>query len=150
MEKLKHDKTFVPVSLEEGEEYYPNGIFIFNISKLRAAILHDPTSYDKHKISVAAYHVSKTDWNEQYVMDADLSRPILLAEIRPDRFVVIDGRHRLEKAKRTGITELEAYFLRPRQFIPFMTTQKGYDAFIIYWNGKVDDDIRDKRYARLN
>ena len=142
MEKLKYDKTFVPMPLEDGEEYYPNGIFVFNISKLIAAIRNDPDPYEKQKISVAAYHVQKSDWNERYVEDADLSRPILLAEIRPDRFVVIDGHHRLEKAKRSRITELEAYFLRPLQFIPFMTTRKGYDAFVLYWNEKVDDDIR--------
>jgi len=149
MEKLKYDKAFVPVPLEDGEEYYPNGIFIFNISKLIIAIHGDPASYEKHKVSVDAYHASKTDWNELYVKDADLSKPIILAEIRPDRFVVIDGHHRLEKAKRAGITELEAYFLRPLQFIPFMTTQKGYDAFVAYWNGKIDDDIRDRRYIRV-
>lgn len=40
------------------------------------------------------------------------------------------------------ITGLEAYFLHPLQFIPFMTTQDGYDAFVMYWNEKVDDDIR--------
>jgi len=28
------DKNFVPVSVDEGDEYYPNGIFVFNITKM--------------------------------------------------------------------------------------------------------------------
>jgi len=61
---------------------------------------------------------------------------------------VVDGHHRLEKAYRNGIPEIEAYFLPPEQHMPFLTTQKGYDAYVQYRNDKLDDDELDRRYGK--
>ena len=75
--------------------------------------------------------------DESHVESVDISIPIILAEICPNTFNVIDGHHRLEKAYRNGIDGIKAYKLIPEQFIPFLTTVKGYEAFVEYWNSKL-------------
>jgi hypothetical protein len=75
--------------------------------------------------------------NEAYVTAADVSNPIILAQICPNKYNVIDGHHRLEKAYRSGIKTIMAYKISPNQFIPFLTTTKAYESFIEYWNGKL-------------
>jgi len=60
----------------------------------------------------------------------------------------IDSNHRLEKAKRCGVTELPAYFVRMEQHIPFMFG--NFDRYVDYWNNKLiereDDAERASRY----
>jgi len=50
---------------------------------------------------------------------------------------VIDGNHRMEKARRLGIERIPAFKLSPEQHLQFLTTEKGYLAYIEYWNGKM-------------
>ena len=144
-DKLRYNPNFVPVELDDGDEYMPNGIFIFNITKMIADIRANPQSYNKHKISVAAYRTGYAKLDEEHIPNVDLSIPIIAAEIRPGAYTAIDGRHRLEKAYRQGVTELEAYLLPPEQHTRFLTTTKGYEAYIQYWNSKIDDDVNDRK-----
>lgn len=92
-----------------------------------------------------------------YVETADLSRPIVVAEIAPDYcdfipdfpendwyargYVCIDGQHRIEKATRLEIESLPAVVLRMEQHNPFL--YKGYDRYTDYWNGKLKDRTED-------
>ena len=57
---------------------------------------------------------------------------------------VIDGHHRLEKAFRLGINSLSAYKFTVNQHLAFLTSQKGYTAYIKYWNEKIQNEIRAK------
>lgn len=75
--------------------------------------------------------------DENHIGSVDILIPIILAEISPNNFNVIDGHHRLEKAYRNGIDRIKAYKLTPEQFTPFLTTVKGYETFIEYWNSKL-------------
>jgi hypothetical protein len=68
--------------------------------------------------------------NEETVNCADLSRPIILAEISPRRLSLIDGHHRLEKANRLGIQTLSAFKIGSKFHTQFLTTQKGYEAYV--------------------
>lgn len=145
MRKLKADKSFIPVPIEPGDEYYPNGIFVFNITKILDYIKKHKDEIPKQKIKVTAYYVPKPNLIEEHIEQADLSRPVILAEIRPGSYNLIDGHHRLEKANRMGMNELDAYFLSPEQHTMFLSTQKGYEAYIVYWNEKVEQDIKDGR-----
>lgn len=43
------------------------------------------------------------------VDSADISRPVILAEIAPGRYNLIDGHHRMEKARRAGLEHIMAY-----------------------------------------
>ena len=88
---------------------------------------------------------------------ADITRPIVVAEIAPDYhdfvldipekdwisrgYVCIDGQHRIEKARRLGTETLPAVVIRMEQHIPFL--YKGYDRYVEYWNGKLKDRTED-------
>ncbi|WKY43063.1 hypothetical protein Q5O14_10340 [Eubacteriaceae bacterium ES2] len=48
---------------------------------------------------------------------------------------LIDGHHRLDKAKKYEVTALPAYIIRMEQHISFMT--EGFEAYVGYWNGKL-------------
>jgi hypothetical protein len=82
---------------------------------------------------------SHSKFNEEHLPTVDLTKPVIVAEISPGRYSVIDGNHRLEKAKRLGLGKLPAYRILPEQHIKFLTTEQGYRAYIEYWNGKLKD-----------
>jgi hypothetical protein len=87
---LKLNEKFQPCPVDEGEEVYPNGIFHFNISRLLAFLPARSPIAVIAVTEIANYDESYLD--EESVRSADLSRPILLAEISPGLFNVIDGR----------------------------------------------------------
>ena len=70
---------------------------------------------------------------------ADVSRPVVLAEIAPGRYNLIDGNHRMEKARRTGLVSLMAFKLKFEQHMKFLTDKKAYVSYVEYWNSKLDD-----------
>jgi hypothetical protein len=75
--------------------------------------------------------------DESPLADADLSQPVIVAEMAPGRFNVIDGNHRMEKARRSGIQRIPARRLSPEVHLKFLTTEKGCLAYVEYWNGKL-------------
>src|ERR1700730_17936367 len=106
---LKLDEKFQPCPVDEGDELYPNGIFHFNISRLLAFLDDHPARFPIALIAlteIASYDDSHLD--EESVRSADLSRPILLAEISPGLFNVIDGNHRVAKARRDSMPTVRA------------------------------------------
>ena len=52
---------------------------------------------------------------------------------------VIDGNHRLERAFRDGVEQIAAYRVKAEDHLSFLTTDKGYKAYIDYWNSKIDN-----------
>lgn len=139
MKKLKLDKKFKPLPSEEGEEFKPNGYFEFNVSKMLEFIRSNP---DKFLIEEVIVHGLQTcvseNLDESTIQKADLSNPIVLAEISPEHFNVIDGNHRLEKARREGKEKISAYRIGPDHHVSFLTDEKSYKAYVEYWNEKVD------------
>lgn len=107
------------------------------------------------EIDVAAYFDQRPNFelNEEYVERADLERPLILAEIAPDRlemgmrgaerdvyargYNLLDGHHRLTKARKQGIQTLPAYVLRMEQHLPFLA--RSYETYVEYWNGKLEE-----------
>ena len=116
---------------------YPNGIFIFNITRLLEHIAANPQQYAVETVKVADYHNSSVNIDYEQISDVDIQKPVLLAEISPGRYNVIDGNHRMEKAYQDGVKTIKAYKLPPKQHSLFITEQKAYDAYIDYWNGKL-------------
>jgi len=139
--------------LEPGDEYFPNGIFKFHITKLIEFIDKFPEKFQIVEIDVNEYHkyFCNEDMNSDYIKVADLKRPVILAEIAPDRlyhgypsisndyysrgYNLIDGHHRLAKAKQEGQEHLKAYVISMEQHIDFM--YEGFDAYVEYWNSKL-------------
>ena len=116
-------------------------IFEFNIKKLLAFIQANPTRFPVEMIQISAlpFQGSGESLNEETIKTAILSNPIVLAEISPGRFNVIDGNHRTERARREGAGTVLAYRVAAEQHVPFMKTVRGYEAYVKYWNQKLKE-----------
>jgi hypothetical protein len=133
--RLKIDKKFQPCPVEEGDEAFRNGIFEFNITRLLAFI-------DDHAERFPIYLIAVTDipdyggshLDEQAVRTADLSLPVLLAEIAPGHYSLIDGNHRIGKARRDGVSTIPARRISCPEHVPFLTSTFAYEKYVEYWN----------------
>jgi hypothetical protein len=92
-------------------------------------------------VAVSSINNCFSSINESHIDLVDISKPLILAEISPGRFNLIDGNHRLEKARRMGVKFIQVYRLSVEQHIRFLTSEKAYVAYIEYWNSKVKEEI---------
>ncbi len=134
---MKHDGLFVPCEADDDDEMFPVGIFVFNITRMTAYLHAIKRSTDA--VTVSEFHRSKSTINESHLDSVDLKKPVIVAEISPGRYNLIDGHHRMAKARRIELATLPAYRLQAHEHLQFLTTRKAYDAYIDYWNGKVKD-----------
>ena len=148
-------KSMKPFGTEPraGDEYFANGIFEFNITMMNAYIDSHPEEFQKVEIDVERYEKTfrRSEINQQYVEDADINQPVILAEIAPDRlyhgyptidqdfysrgYNLIDGHNRLHKAHQLGHEEIWAWILPMEQHCRFMF--KGFEKYMEYWNDKL-------------
>jgi len=136
---LKIDENYEPAITEESEEYFSNGFFVFNITKMLKFIGDNKDKIELENISVEEYRRGTAVLNEDHVDKADINQPVILAEISPGRHNVIDGNHRIEKAYRLGTKTIPAYVLTAKQHLPFLTTVEAYRAYVKYWNNKLNE-----------
>ena len=140
--RFKLSENFQPLAVEEDDELFPNGIFEFNITKLLAFIGSNPDKFAPEKVDVKSLSWNSADsLDESTVRAANISNPIILAEISPGRFNVIDGHHRLERANRDGVEKMPAIRIYADQHVAFLTSEKAYKIYVGYWNSKVEDAI---------
>ena len=139
--KLKINKYFKSCSADDGEEVYANGIFKFNISKMITHIQNNPDLFPTETVVVKEIYSTSPHINEDHMDSVDVSKPVILAEIAPGRFNLIDGNHRAEKAIRLGLKELKAYRLTVSQHIQFLTQKESYEKYVDYWNDKLRQQI---------
>ena len=144
---LSRDSQRQPVIPNDGDEHFSNGVFQFNITALLDWLAHEPQEVIRVPINIWR----ETEKEEAYVEQADITRPIVIAEIAPDYrdfclkideedwiargYCLIDGYHRVKKARRLGVDTLPAIVLRMEQHIQFM--YDGYDQYVDYWNEKL-------------
>jgi hypothetical protein len=134
---LASDKKFTPAEIRGGDEFFANGIFEFNITMMIDHIKSNPEIFIPVKVSVPEFNNDFSVIDEEYIDSVILDEPVILAEIAPCRFNLIDGNHRMEKAKRLGLKDIMAYKLSPAQHIRFLTSRKSYENYIIYWDEKL-------------
>jgi hypothetical protein len=136
---LRRDPLFQPCATEPGDELYPNGIFEFNISRLVAFISAHPERFPTEAIELSEIpdYGSSERLDDGAVQAADLSRPVLLAEIAPARFSLIDGHHRVAKARRMLSATITAYRVRCPDHVSFLTSANAYEKYLEYWNSKL-------------
>lgn len=146
-EKLKADDDFVPYPVNTGDELYPNGIFEFNITKIIKDIKNDPKEFNLSEIFVGDFPKNFSTINEPHMESVEISRPVILAEISPGRYNLIDGNHRMEKARRLKTDYIYAYKLSVNQHLEYLTSKDAYFAYIQYWNDKVQQY---KKYRNRN
>jgi len=138
--RLDLDPSFRPCETVAGDELYPNGIFEFNITRLSAYIVaagrfrEEPVALDS-----ITYGGTNPGLNQLTIAAADLSRPVILAEISPGRYNLIDGNHRVAKARREGVLSILAYRISCPDHVAFLTSTRAYEKYVEYWNSKVDD-----------
>ena len=137
-EKLEANENFTPCPVNKGDELFPNGIFVFNITKMVEHIKKKSDEIDLVEAAVADFPKSFSSVAESHVDSVDISRPIILAEISPGHYNLIDGNHRMEKARRMGMSRILAYRLYVKQHIEFLTERKAYLSYVDYWNGKLE------------
>ena len=100
-------------------------------------IKNNPDKIDLVEVTVADFPKSFSSVDESHVDSVDVSRPVLLAEISPGHYNLIDGNHRMEKARKMAINRILAYKLNVKQHIEFLTKRKAYLSYVEYWNGKL-------------
>ena len=136
---LRRDAQFQPCTAQPGDELYPNGIFEFNISRLISFISAHPERFPTEivKLSEVPDYGSSDRLDDAAIQAADLSRPVLLAEIAPARFNLIDGHHRVAKARRMLSSAITAHRVRCPDHISFLTSADAYEKYLEYWNSKL-------------
>jgi len=107
--RQKIGNNFVPCPVKPADELFRLGIFVFNITRMLEFIENNLDKFVLENISVNNLHSSFSKINEDHVDVVDISRPIILIEITPGQFTLIDGNHRMEKARRLGIKNLKGY-----------------------------------------
>ena len=134
---LRLENDFTPCPVATGDELFPNGIFVFNITKILEYIQKNPDSITLGEVAVSDFFEGFSSVNEAYLDSVEISQPVIVAEISPGLYNLIDGNHRMEKARRMGIKSLPAYKLNVDQHILFLTSTKAYVTYVEYWNSKV-------------
>jgi len=135
---MKVKKNFTPFQIMENDELYQNGFFQFNITKILEYISQNLPDFPLDEIDVTEHHkLAFSNINESHIDSVVITVPIVLAEISPERYNVIDGHHRLEKAYINGMKMIKAYKLKGEQLVHFITTEKAYHAYVNYWNDKL-------------
>ncbi len=139
--EMKTDPGFVPCELKPGDECWRAGIFHFNVSRMIADIESGELAVIRERINVKEWFKvhggGKID--EEYMPKVELSRPVIQGEIGPGRFEIIDGNHRMEKALREGIESVDSYKLMGEQLLQYLSDERGYRAYIEYWNDKLQE-----------
>ena len=110
---LSIDKSNRPALVNDEDELYQNGIFVFNVTKMTEYLCKYKDKATPESIEVKKYRSGFAVLTENHIDKTNITVPIILAEIRPGGYNVIDGNHRLEKA---------------------------YHAYVEYWNSKIMDD----------
>ncbi len=140
--RLERDPCFRACEALDGDEIFANGIFEFNITRLLAYI---GTAGGFRTEMVALDDMpdagQSARLNELTILAADLSRPVILAEIAPSRYNLIDGHHRVAKARREGVPNIRAYRIGCPEHVAFLTSARAYETYVEYWNSKVDDAL---------
>ena len=122
-------------------EWYPNGYFVYNITRLRKDSQNgvlDPYLRDV-SVDECIRYVGEDSLPDTYVDEADLERPILIAEVSPASYNIIDGYHRLAKARTNGARTLKAYCIPAETALQYLSGEEQYVSYVEYWNSKVHD-----------
>ena len=144
--KLKIDKDFTPYSTVGGDEIFRNGIFEFNITKMLEYIQENPKNIILEEVNINDFPKGLSSINESHMDLVEISKPVILAEISPEKYNIIDGHHRIEKARRLGITKILAYRFKAEQHLRFLTNKRAYLAYVEYWNSKLEEFIETLKF----
>jgi hypothetical protein len=89
--KLIINDDFMPCPTKKGDELYPNGIFVFNITKMTEYIATNSNKINLVDVDVSDFPKSFSSINESHVNLVDISQPVIIAEISPGHYNLIGG-----------------------------------------------------------
>ena len=95
--ELKADEKFIPCPVNKGDELFSNGIFVFNITKMLEHIKNHPNEFELIEVTVADFHSSFSSVDASHVDSVDVSQAVLLAEISPGHYNLIDDQPRVNR-----------------------------------------------------
>ena len=93
--------------------------------------------FNPENVCVKDFSKEFSSINENHMESVEISEPVILAEISPGQYNLIDGNHRVEKARRMGMTNIPAIRLNVEQHMRFLTSKDAYWAYVKYWNSKL-------------
>lgn len=127
---------------KENDELFRNGIFECNITKMQEFIYSGASkNITIDKIKVSDLYSSYFHIDQDHLQSVNIDKPVILAEIAPLKYSLIDGHHRIVKAHKEGIEYVLAYKVPVDQHIPFLTSMKRYEVYIEYWNEKIKNGV---------
>ena len=139
--KITLNEHYSPIPTNVGDEIYPIGLFRFNITKIYEHINDGALSMDEELIDVSKWFTNhyRGSVNEDHLPAVDVTRMVIQAEIRPGMYEIIDGNHRMEKAYREGVKNINSYKFQGEQLIPYFINKQAYITFVDYWNTKLNE-----------
>jgi len=139
LSKLRLNRNFRPCFVDRGEELFANGIFVFNITRLLAFIETHREHFPIEMLQLSDIPFSSVSHLDQATIDAaDVFRPVLMAEISPGRYNLIDGQHRVARARRENLARIAAYRMNCPDHVRFLTSNRAYESYVRYWNSKAE------------
>jgi hypothetical protein len=134
---MKINPDFNPCAAVAGDELYPNGIFVFNINKMVEYIKKNPDAVILEDVNTNDFPSEFSSIDESHMNSVVIGEPVILGEIAPDRYNLIDGNHRMEKARRLEIKTISAYKIKAEQHVQFLINKDAYLSYVEYWNSKL-------------
>lgn len=142
--KMKLNKKFTPIS-ETAEEIY-GGFLQFNISAIIEDIASKKLIVDKKRIHIKnwfkEHSIEFGVINKEHLPSVNLSTPVIQAELRINKYEIIDGNHRMQKAFDNGRIYINSYQIKGEQLANYLMSKEQYESYVRYWNEKVDCDMR--------
>lgn len=127
--------AYKSIGNEQGDEIFSDMFVTWNITKLLNCIENlqiEPRMIDK---SVYEQFIKPNqEVNESKVDHVDLSKPIIIIERYKNRHILIDGIHRVRKAKKNSIKSIPAYVLPFSVHIEFITNERDFKFIIEEYN----------------
>lgn len=146
MRKLKENPNFKPCEPVEGDEMLGGYPFRWNITRVTAWIEENPDQVELSVVQIGppGQGADSLHLDEAFIPQADLTKPVIMAWMRPEFFRLIDGNHRVAKARRLGVSELPAYYLTEEQHRQFFTLEQADRIYVDYWNEKLKTMKKDR------
>jgi len=147
MKKLKEISDFSPCKPVIGDEVLGGYPFKWNITKISTWINEHLSEVELSTVQVnpPSPGADSENLDEEFIPKADLTRPVIIVRMRPEFFRLIDGNHRVAKARRLGVKELPAYYLTELQHRQFFTFKEADRMYVDYWNDKLKMLEKDSR-----
>ena len=140
---LRLNKNFEPSSIQTEEVYA--GFLQFNISAILSDIASKKLIVQKKRIYLKKWFkehsVEFAVINQKHLPSVNLDTPVIQAELSIERYEIIDGNHRMQKAFDNGRTYINSYRLSGEQLADYLISKEQYESYVGYWNEKIENYI---------